>query len=569
MSTTTKSERGKLRSLESLISKPAFKTLTPISEAIQVYRDLARLTIITESDNKKINGILRDLLFQRYQEQYFLEHLEDAVVAGELACSLPVVFELDNGSDVDIENLEPLGILLYHRAIRKGDDCDIEKSIQISRIVVGHTPSNDSQRAARLDHLACCLFAKFKYYGDRGTLDECISIGISVVSMPHVREDARIIYLHNLTVRLLSRSERFATSDDLEHAEKLTAEGISSVKEGHPLRPELLLNRSRILFANFRRSHFWRYLDEATALAKEAVQVQMTDPLKLVVRNQNLAVFCLQSFQVSKRPAELRLAHKYAIAAVNGSKELKLVRNIARETLLEYFQVLFLRSGRISDLQNILDLLQEQTDDLSEGPLKQTKRYQYAKLLCLKYQHSEDHLDLVFLCYEALQMLQEEKAKGLSSEETPEFERKMNALTYLFGELYRLLLIPEYIDVRNALTKAIHDAFLMYTKEGIPDALTSFLKKHEIFSIRLDVYGRNSMEDRESIMGGSNQTHFTDVTRIVELVGYSHFQSHLKLFLTNITGTDKGEDFRRSRTTFSIPVSYDRPPPKPPARTES
>jgi hypothetical protein len=267
-------------------------------------------------------------------------------------------------------------------------------------------------------------------------------------------------------------------------------------------------------------------------------------------------------------PAKLRLAYKYAAAAVHGSKELKLVRDVARETLLAYFQVVFIQSGKILDLQNILDLLQEQTDDLSDEALKQTKREQYTKLLCLKYQRTEDHLDLVFLCYEALQKLQADKAMGVGAEEVAESGRKMNALTYLFGELYRLLLVPEYIDVRDALMNAIHAAFLQYAEEEIPDALTSFLKKHELFSIRLDVYDDNAMEDRESIIGGSSQSHQIDLARIIEQVDI-HVSRNLWNLPSYITGKKKGEDLRRSNTSFSIQISHDQPPPDLPAREES
>jgi hypothetical protein len=516
MSRNTKHEREELLRLESLLSKPAFKALTPIDEAIKVYRDLSWLSIISKSDNKKINGILRDLLFQRYQEQHSLEDLENAVLASKRVLG----FEEDGRSEKDIEHLETLGILLYNRILREAEVFDIEKSVRICRIVVDNTPSDDPRRAARLDRLARCLHARFRHSGDSTTLNECISIGAGAIVLPRVGDDARIAYLHNLTTRLLSRLEKFVRPGDLERVEKLTAEALSSMKEGHPFRPELLSNRSRVLFARFKRSHFWRDLDEAKILATEVMQVKTMDPLKLVVRNQNLAVLCLQSFQVSKKPAELRLAYKYATAAVYGSKELKLVRDVARETLLAYFQVVFIQSGKILDLQNILDLLREQTDDLSDEALKQTKREQYTKLLCLKYQHTGDHLDLVFLCYEALQKLQADKVKGVGTEEVAESGRKMNALTYLFGELYRLLLVPEYIDVRDALVKAIHAAFLQYAEEEIPGALTSFLKKHELFSIRFDIYGDNSMEDRESIIGGSNGSHRIALAGIIERVGY-------------------------------------------------
>jgi hypothetical protein len=516
MSRNTKHEREELLRLESLLSKPAFKSLTPIDEAINVYRDLSWLSIISKSDSKKINGILRDLLFQRYQEQHVLQDLENAV----LACKRVLGFEEDGRSATDIEHLETLGILLYHRILRQAEISDIEESIRICRIVVDNTPSDDARRAARLDRLACCLHVRFRHSGDSATLDECVSISAGAIVIPRVGDDARIAYVHNLTIRLLSRWEKFVRPGDLQRAEKLTAEALSSMKEGHPFRPELLSNRSRLLFARFKSSHFWRDLDEATTLATEAIQVKTTDPLKLVAQNQNIAVFCLQSFQVSKKPSELRLAYKYATAAVHRSKELKLVRDVARETLLAYFQVAFIQSGKISDLQNILDLLQEQTNDLSDEALKQKKRGQYTKLLCLKYQHTKDHLDLVFLCYEALQKLQVDKAKGVGAKEVAESGRKMNALTYLFGELYRLLLVPEYIDVRDALMNAMHTAFLQYAEDEIPGALTSFLKKHEVFSIRLDVYGRNAMKDSESITGGTSRSHLTHLTSIIEHVGH-------------------------------------------------
>ena len=488
MSTNLENERQELTKLESLFFRSAFKTLSPIDEAIKVYNDLSLLTIISEADNKKISRILRDLLFQRYQEKYFLKDLEDAVLAGERVLGSTDEFERDDISEIDLADLEALGILLYHRALRKAWLKDIKKSVQISRIMTNHTPPTDNHRAARLDRLASCLYAKFKYQGDCETLDACISISAGATVISNTRENNGIAYLHNLAVHLFTRFERFAKRGDLERAEKLTAKALSSVNEGHLFWPELLLNRSRVLFASFNRTHFWRYLDEATTLAKEAIEAKDVDPLKLIGRNQNLAVFCLHSFQVSKKITELRAAYQYAIAAVNAAKEVKLVQNVARGTILEYFKVAFTQSGRTSDLQNILDLLQEQIHDMSNGPLRQTKVEHYTKLLCLKYRYTKDHLDFIFLCYEALQKLRTEKANAVDSEEVSELERNIHALTYLFGELYRLFLVPEYIDVRDALTKALHAAFLVYVEQGVSSALITFLKKHDCFLIRLDTY---------------------------------------------------------------------------------
>jgi hypothetical protein len=200
---------------------------------------------------------------------------------------------------------------------------------------------------------------------------------------------------------------------------------------------------------------------------------------------------------------------------------MKLVHNVARETL-EYFQTAFLHTGKIVELQGMLDVLEDQIEDIPEGATRRAKREKYRNLLTLKYQHMADYVDLVFLCYEALQMLQAETTRAASAKEGAECRRKTDALTYLFGELFRLLLVPEYIDVRNTLMTTIHDVFLEYQAEGIPGALISFLKKVEVLLFRLDMYGRDANEEKETIIGGSRYRHLYFIAGIMERVSGLH-----------------------------------------------
>jgi hypothetical protein len=190
------------------------------------------------------------------------------------------------------------------------------------------------------------------------------------------------------------------------------------------------------------------------------------------------------------------VALQNAESAIIQSEKIKLHMDLAEETLFRYYQTALLQTGEMTELQGLMDVLENQVDRTPKLSPSNSKREQYLNLLGLKFQHTGDHTDLIFLCHEALQPLRM-VSQGTNAEENSENERLADALSYLFGEVYRYLLIPEFVHVREGFITTLHDEFLKYKHEGTLGALRSILKHSEVFSFRTNSYAREDTRRRE------------------------------------------------------------------------
>jgi hypothetical protein len=509
---------NELGQLEALISHPSFHTLQPLKQAVDVYQRLVRLTIIPVKDQKRLHNVLKDLLFKSYRESPLVSTLDNAITSARY-----VVAHSEQAGDLSeqlAKDLETLSTLLYHRFLHTVTADDIEESVDLARRLVDATPPSDPRSSHRLNQLATYLYARFKFTGNNDHLNSSINKSEeALASSPS--SHAKVVCLHNLAIRLFSRSEQSSNTADLEQVEKLNDEVFAVIDSSHSYRPNLLLNQARAAFARFRRSHFWSELDSAVRLARLAKDSKELGAMAELACHQNLSIFHLQAFQVTKKAADLSLAHRYASAAIEQSKGLKSIQSIVRETLLECHLSAFAHNGGFKQLRDAMDVLEDQIDDMEKDAMRLKKTDQYTNLLALKYEHTGEHVDLIFLCYEALQLVQAEVARTPDPKHKTEYHRKTYSLNFLIGELFRLLLVPEYIDVRDALMTSIHNAFLGYKAEGIPGALTSFLRKLEVMSFRLDVYGKDGTGDKDSIIG-SKSSREIKIATIMEQVSSSN-----------------------------------------------
>lgn len=132
----------------------------------------------------------------------------------------------------------------------------------------------------------------------------------------------------------------------------------------------------------------------------------------------------------------------------------------------------------------MIDVLEDQIDRIPRLAPRDTKRDQYLNLLNLKFQHTGDHTDLIFLCYEALQLLNTTN-QGTGQEVKSLREKLKEGLSDLLGEVYRYVLIPEFINVRDGFITTLHEEYLKYKNEGALGALEGILRKSNVLPFRI------------------------------------------------------------------------------------
>ena len=496
MESETEADGNQFDNLQSLLSRPSFRTLAPLDDAIDVYRHLVGLEIIPGAQKKTLHLILSDLLLKRYQEKRMLVDLNDAITSAKSVSS----YYEGNGNDKRQYHLETLGVLLYERFVRKQAPEDINESIQVFQQAADATNRVDLHSIKLINQLATCFHARFHITKSKNDLDTSISMTEKAIQIAHSKDSSRtkIILQHNLSARLVTRFENVGNVSDLEQAQNINLEALLSVRDEECYRAELLMNRARIAFTRFRRSYFWKDLDEAKNFAKEAFNLGPTDPSTLVVIHQNLAIFHLQSFEVGKSAADLRVALQNAKSAIAQSEKMKLHIDSTQETLFQYYQTALLQKGGMADLQNLLDVLENQIDRMPKPSPWNSKREQYLNLLGLKFQHTGDHTDIIFLCREALHSLRIDN-QGTNAKTNTEKEKLVDALSYFMGEIFRYLLTPEFVHVRDGFIITLHDEFLKYKHEGVLGALKSILQKSEVFSFRTNSYMRDPKTRHEDV----------------------------------------------------------------------
>ncbi|KAF2001032.1 hypothetical protein P154DRAFT_522026 [Amniculicola lignicola CBS 123094] len=500
MESTTEAEEAQFDDLQSLLSRPSFRLLTPLDDAIDIYKRLTGLTIITDIQRESLHFVLSDLLQKRYHEKRLLADLNDAITFTRLLPS-------NDGGHV-----ETLGVLLYERFLRKQAIVDIDESIQIFQKAIDATEHIDLQSVKLLNRLATCFYARFHIAKSKDDLDTSISMTTKAIQIANSPDAFRtkIMLQHDLAARLAIRYEVAGDAQDLEQATNTNHGALVSLRDDDAYRAPLLVNRARIAFTRFKRSYFWKDLDEAKHAAKEATDLRSTDPLTRIVIHQNLAVFHLQSFEIGKIAVDLMVARQNAISAVTQSEKMKLHVDATQETLFQCYQAALLQTGEMAELQGLMDVLENQIDRLPKQSPRCSKREQYLNLLGLKFQHTGDHADLVFLCHEALQSLRD-GSQGTNDEPDAAKERLIDALSYLLGEIYRYLLIPEFFHVRDGFITALYDEFVKYKHEGALGALKSILTKCEVLSFRTNRYAR----DRET-RGEEAYNHITKIAGCME-----------------------------------------------------
>ena len=116
------------------------------------------------------------------------------------------------------------------------------------------TPEDQSQRAARLHHLANHLNNQYKRTGDLPGLEATIAQQEAAVEATSENDPDRATRLSDLGGRLSSKYERSGNLQDLEASITRSEAALEATPEDHPDRAIRLLNLSVCLSSRYERS---------------------------------------------------------------------------------------------------------------------------------------------------------------------------------------------------------------------------------------------------------------------------------------------------------------------------
>ncbi|GAM41988.1 hypothetical protein TCE0_043f15563 [Talaromyces pinophilus] len=463
--------------LKACLSEPSFLTLQPHDDAISTYRRLLDLTVVSAEDRIRLSRILREVLMRRYDKSHSIVDVDEAVALTRSVCPehlLPSDAILGD----TITELETLARLLHARFIITAEQKDIDEGIEIMQCVLTSHMRTDAYQFWRLYNLSRYLYARFRLCNDEKDLLEAISASEAAISdMSLESQTSKVECLHQLSVQLVSLFERTKEMGYRARAEELNAKALTLCKDNDHRLVALLSNSANIAFTGFCHTNFWRDMDEARARSKEAITHPSVDWVTDLKRLHNLAVVLLITYNASKQAGDLQKAREYASRAWRLAKPMKIFRRYTNATLTECLQAELLRTGTSISLRNVIDALGDEIDDLPQGNERAMKEDQYEKFLVLKYRNTGDHIDLIFVLYQILQRLRASSVTATEEAEPSSLLRQTDSLTYLFVELYRKLLEPEFVDVRNAMITSIHNGYLEYECSNFLGSITHFRKE--------------------------------------------------------------------------------------------
>jgi hypothetical protein len=114
--------------------------------------------------------------------------------------------------------LSNLGVALWSRFERTGQQGDLDEAVVVGRQAVQATPDDHPDRAAMLSNLGLALQTRFGRTGQQGDLDEAVAVGRQAVQATPVDHPDRAGRLSNLGLALQTRFERTGQQGDLDEA---------------------------------------------------------------------------------------------------------------------------------------------------------------------------------------------------------------------------------------------------------------------------------------------------------------------------------------------------------------
>ncbi|MEV0027837.1 tetratricopeptide repeat protein [Nocardia sp. NPDC050793] len=193
--------------------------------------------------------------------------------------------------------MSKLGIALWARFEHLGAREDLDEAVQVGREAMAATPTNHPNRATILSSLGNALETRFECVGAREDLDEAVQVGREAMAATPTNHPNRAAILCNLGNALRARFECVGAREDLDEAVQVGREAVAAIGADHPDRPAVLTSFGNTLQACFERAGVLEDVDEAVQVGREAVAATPTDHPDVRGRLSNLGIALRARFE--------------------------------------------------------------------------------------------------------------------------------------------------------------------------------------------------------------------------------------------------------------------------------
>lgn len=502
-------EKGDLADLDEAIQQ--------INQAVDIVKDPARKA-------GYLNNLGR-IMRLKFERTFQDEDLERAIDAGRRC--LAVMIPQSTHKPLFLSNLSDT---LAARFSRKGQNDDLQEALQLARDAVEASSSLGQFRGAALETLASRLGALHHTDGDVQSLSEAISIGEQLVEEITEDKTTHAIYLNNLACDLQARYHMLNQIEDIEacitHGRKAVHELpvdhtlcfqisvnlneylrirakrtqsladldqvvdaneklLKEIPLDHPQRPNLLISLSDVLQDRYKKTGSLENLDRAISMAEQATTIEKM-PHKL--RGHALR---LQSELLGMRnePGDLVNALILNRKTLEIPAEGLINRIDSLMGLSNRLSTVFYSSGRLSDLEEAIDLAREAVD---LAPPNQSHRPAWLHNLALRLKTKAEVAEPVECLEEAIDL--ERQAIGSVGIDHISLPMFLSGLSECLETRYRM------IGTTGDLDEAIQAAAgaVAVTEKGNMDRLAYLNRLSNCLNTR-HTRSKNPADSEESI----------------------------------------------------------------------
>ncbi|KAK8924380.1 hypothetical protein VCV18_004800 [Metarhizium anisopliae] len=172
------------------------------------------------------------------------------------------------------KRLQSLSELLFARFKHTRSMDDLDRTIQLREQALVLTSSTDTDWVVQAHSLGNCYGERFEMNGHIDNLNRCITLLEVAARRQDMQLEGDILY--NLAFRLVRRSDRTGSMDDLNSAVAAAERSTNPSVQGHD-RTERITCLAACLSRRFERAGSMKDLDRAVQLLRNAVSLMPTD----------------------------------------------------------------------------------------------------------------------------------------------------------------------------------------------------------------------------------------------------------------------------------------------------
>ncbi|KAH0592872.1 hypothetical protein MHUMG1_09325 [Metarhizium humberi] len=172
------------------------------------------------------------------------------------------------------KRLQSLSELLFARFLHTRSMDDLDRTIQLREQALVLTSSTDTDWVVQAHNLGNCYGERFEMNGHIDNLNRCIMLLEAAARRQDMQLEGDILY--NLAFRLVRRSDRTGSMDDLNSAVAAAERSTNPSVQGHD-RTERTTCLAACLSRRFERAGSMKDLDRGVQLLRNAVSLMPTD----------------------------------------------------------------------------------------------------------------------------------------------------------------------------------------------------------------------------------------------------------------------------------------------------